>query len=159
LLHYLLIGWPWKEYEIKSALNAESKAAYLLLFHNMTVDVKNSSKEFEKLYRKWYGRRHFIAPVLLISVFVSIQSYFVGETVAEKLFNISGYKIDPIAIEGFFGAYIYGLFGILLVDIRSVSLLPVIYTEVPFGYLLQWLSGTRFLRSQTKPLVHLSHFA
>lgn len=79
VLLYLFIGWPWKRNEIFVMLDSKSKQRYMMTFQRQECSVEDASAAFQSFYDKWYGRKIFLAPTILLG----ILSMYYGSLLAE----------------------------------------------------------------------------
>jgi hypothetical protein len=106
-MHYILVGWPWKQNDIFVSMSSTAKQKYLKLFQRTIVSDSDADENFNRFYFKWYGRRHLVIPIIFVVAITFAQSYFVGQTIATRLFGVKGFVIDSTAIAGFVGVYIW----------------------------------------------------
>jgi hypothetical protein len=111
LIHYVAVGWLAKRNDIMDGLNAEARLAYFQMFSrgNTPANAAIASKEFEALYKRWYGRRFFVLPTLLLFIMVLTAASCVTFTVLVK----QNYLADPViavpdaGIAALAGAYLW----------------------------------------------------
>ena len=111
LLRYLCIGWEAKRKDILDGLSRSARLEYFKMFcrSNPPPEESKISTEFEKLYDKWYGRRFFWAPGLLLFL-VGIVAV---TTVVFTGLNRLGYMKNPLvdlpvtALAAIAGAYLW----------------------------------------------------
>ncbi len=108
---FLITGWAAKRKDIMDGLNEAARTAYFEMF--APADLPNGPPQpgsvkaaFERLYTKWYGRRFFTAPGVLL-VFVGLIStslmtftalHAVGYIGSNPLFDLP--KVASAAIAG-----------------------------------------------------------
>jgi hypothetical protein len=64
---YLITGWLAKRDDILDGLDADARVAYFTMFIRTgpPPDRNAAMVEFDRFYRRWYGRWHFLGPGLL----------------------------------------------------------------------------------------------
>jgi hypothetical protein len=113
LVHYVWNGWEAKRKDIMDSLNAEARLAYFKMFaRNDAIPPSASiaSTQFETLYSKWYGRRFFIVPGVLLFVVGAIAITMVALTGLYRLhYFVTPPLIDlpDIAMAAIAGAYLW----------------------------------------------------
>jgi hypothetical protein len=113
LIRYVMRGWKAKRQDIMDGLDVEARICYFKMFIRGEEPPARSraSKAFEELYTKWYGRRFFLVPgVLLFAVGLIVVSA-VTVTCLHRLGYIAhpGYTLPDIAMAAFAGAYLWVL--------------------------------------------------
>src|SRR5713226_5460904 len=68
LLRFVCVGWRAKRKDIMDGLSADARLAYFEMFSRSgtTPTLTTACDEFEQLYSRWYGRRFFVAPGLVL---------------------------------------------------------------------------------------------
>jgi len=111
-LHYIVVGWKAKRKDIMDGLDKEARLAYFQMFSRSDPtppDAGQAASQFEKLYSKWYGRRLFFVPALLLLL---VGSSAVASVVLSGLARL-GYVINPLynvpdtAMAAIAGAYLW----------------------------------------------------
>src|SRR5215831_15694395 len=64
---YLFSGWSVRRSEIVGAMSAAGATLYFQQFYPALAPGKDSVKVFAKHYRRRYGRRHYVLPLVLLS--------------------------------------------------------------------------------------------
>ena len=97
LLRYILVGWKAKRKDIMDGLNPDARLAYFEMFSRAesTPSAADASAEFERLYARWYGRRFFVGPLLLLLLVSVIAITMVVLTVL----HVNGYIWNPFSIH------------------------------------------------------------
>ena len=105
-LTYVVVGWQAKRKDILDGLTEDARQAYFDCFHRTGA---SSPETFEEVYLKWYGRRFFLPPgVLLCLVSITIVTL-----VAFTALHRQGYQGQKIlflpdtAIAAIAGAYLW----------------------------------------------------
>lgn len=111
LLRYISVGWRAKRKDIMDGLDADARLAYFEMFSRSgTMPTQGSaSTEFERLYFKWYGRRFFLVPGLLLFLVGFIAVTFVVLTVLHRLSYMANplFDLPDIAMAAIAGAYLW----------------------------------------------------
>jgi hypothetical protein len=111
LLRYVVVGWQIKRRDIMDGFNEAAKRTYFQMFvpSESVATVADATKEFERIYRKWYGRQFFFLPgVLLFVVTVMVVSM-----IAFSGFSRFAYIKNPVfdlpntALAALAGAYLW----------------------------------------------------
>ena len=111
MLRYICVGWQAKRKEIMDGLSPSARHEYFTMFSGSQPppDKPDASKEFEKLYERWYGRRYFCIPAILLGAVALIASsslvlsYFgKGFPSANALFHL-----PIVATAALTGAYLW----------------------------------------------------
>jgi hypothetical protein len=68
LVHYVIVGWQAKRKDVMDGLNSNACLLYFKMFSPTEVpeSPEKAVPAFEQLYRRWYGRRFFLVPGLLL---------------------------------------------------------------------------------------------
>jgi hypothetical protein len=68
LLRYVSVGWSAKRKDVMDGFTTGARQAYFEEFDRSckSLSEDEASKKFEELYFKWYGRRFFLLPGLLL---------------------------------------------------------------------------------------------
>jgi hypothetical protein len=113
LLRYARVGWEAKRQDIMDSLNGEARLAYFKMFDRSDAapgSATEASTRFENMYSKWYGRRFFVVPGLLL-LLVGVMSV---TTVALTGLHKLNYFADPFlfdlpntAMAAIAGAYLW----------------------------------------------------
>jgi hypothetical protein len=113
LIRYSTIGWKAKRQDIMDGLDATARVCYFAMFSrsgNPPTEA-NASAAFEQLYTKWYGRRFFLVPGLLLFAVGLIVVSVVTLTGLNRLGYMTNpiFSVPDIAMAAFAGAYLWVL--------------------------------------------------
>ncbi len=111
LVRYLTIGWYAKRRDIMDGLGPDARLAYFQMFcrNEDPPPEKDVCEAFEQLYEKWYGRRFFIVPGLLLFGIVLLgttAATFSGLALISYVKNPFASMPSP-AIAAFAGSYFW----------------------------------------------------
>jgi hypothetical protein len=109
LVGFLLHGWSRREQEIANILTNEAKQLYFSIFHQ-SIRVESSDAaymEFKKFYYQWYGRRHFLFPMILLFAVTATESYFIADALQDLVKPNRTPGHFSIAVAAMAGAYGY----------------------------------------------------
>jgi len=110
LIGHVTCGLSKKESDICESLSTKSKRTYLKFFQRqIKVDDSSSDEACEKAfvnhYRKWYGRRQYIFPIILSLIIAAIDSCIVGSQISKSILEQPWeLKVAPSAVAG---AYLF----------------------------------------------------
>ena len=111
LIRYVTVGWLAKRKDIMDGVGAEARLAYFKMFSPSEVPetADLAFAEFERLYSKWYGRRFFLVPGLLLSLTDLIAVAVVTLTVlhARGYVGTPLFDLPDIAVAAIAGAYMW----------------------------------------------------
>jgi hypothetical protein len=111
LAHYVIAGWSAKRKDIMDGFNADARLAYFQMFCRSSPipTLQNASAEFTKFHAKWYGRRYFIMPGLLLLLLSFTGVGVVTLTGLDRLNFLHNplIKIPDTAMAGMAGAYLW----------------------------------------------------
>jgi hypothetical protein len=120
IVAYLRAGWKVKRDEILDGLNPKAQIAYLIMFSSMTVKGSDLTREqilekFANFYKKWYGRHHFLVPLVLLVPTLLFLCSEVAITAAFRLpwgkanqnAELRQFMLPPIPIAAIAGAYLW----------------------------------------------------
>jgi hypothetical protein len=109
--HYFIVGWRAKRKDIMDGLNADARLVYFQMFSRSETmpSAATASVQFEKLYSRWYGRRFFITPGLLLFVVSASAATLVVLSGLERLHYLANplVKLPDIAMAAIAGAYLW----------------------------------------------------
>ncbi|MGY4511171.1 hypothetical protein [Bradyrhizobium sp. USDA 3650] len=155
LNHFVVHEWRRKQEEVNNSLDTQAKRTYLAVFWNRapeaaTVDPVIETKsdvdaEFDELYQRWYGRRRFIAPIIILVVIAALQNFYLGVKLVALVWDGEELGGATAAIAGAYTFVTWDLFSrvqqrnlaradILRNALRLAVAVPVGYA---FGSLLQ----------------------
>lgn len=111
LLRYVLIGWHIKRRDITDGFNEAARKTYFRMFvpSESVATADDATKEFDRIYRKWYGRQFFLVPGMLLFV----VTVMVVSMIAFSGFSRFGYMKNPVfdlpstALAALAGAYLW----------------------------------------------------
>jgi hypothetical protein len=112
ICRYLTIGWLAKRKDIMDGLNEMAREAYFEMFSrsDRKHPVRDSANlRFEQLYAKWYGRRLFVAPTLLLTVVAVVE---IALTICSVL-HTQGFaptllfNLSPVSVAALSGSYMW----------------------------------------------------
>lgn len=111
LLRFLTTGWFAKRRDVLDGLNDEACRAYFSMFscHRITTPGTERSA-FEQMYSRWYGRRMFIAPGVLLLLVSSFAVFAVVFSVMATLGYYDAnpfFPLEPAAVAALSGAYMW----------------------------------------------------
>jgi hypothetical protein len=111
LLRYYLVGWRVKRADIMDGLTANARRLYFAMFcgDKAVPSLDHVNASFEKLYDRWYGRRFFVVPGILLFLVVTLASVFVVLTILdEHKFAVNPlFNLPPTAVAALSGAYLW----------------------------------------------------
>src|SRR5580700_188503 len=144
LIDHLIYGWARKASEISNSLPASAKQTYLAVYQQKTVTIDNAPKDFDLLYRAWYGRHRYIVPITFVLAVAALENWVLANALL-KLVASNG-KLDsvPAAIAGAYTFVTWDFFArvqrrnLLTSDILRGALRLVI--AIPLGLALSTLS-------------------
>lgn len=113
VLRYLFLGWHAKREDIMDGLSADSRLKYFEMFckNDGISKCEDAFHEMDRMYARWYGRRLFVAPVLLlvvvggISVFLAVSTALRNQGLVESTFAFIDVKL--IGVAAIAGAYMW----------------------------------------------------
>jgi hypothetical protein len=153
VLYYLWngSGWQARKEKIVNSFNAKALALYYdLYFPGRAIKQTEVTKTFDIDYGKYYGRRHFVLPVVLLSLICGEAMWGLGRTVEEWLGVAQGPKYLPaMAVSAIAGAWMWVVSDQLTRlrngdfargDVSTAAFRFVI--AIPFGYAIASLDPT-----------------
>jgi hypothetical protein len=108
-------GWRERRERIFTYFKPSALKLYFTLYFP-SVDISKDSdpnliSRFEKHYGCYYGRRHYIAPFILLSIISGLGLFVVSETLKNWYGNTSNhFAVSPIVISSFLGAFTWVAF-------------------------------------------------
>jgi len=149
-------GWACRRRKILASLNAEALKKYYSLYFPADgicqQDYATSRAQFLKDFGRYYGRRHFIPPLLFLTLVSGVGIWGVVETCAAWMAVGWGtYKLPEMVVSAFLGAYTW-VVADQLARVRSRDFSPSnVYNAtyrfliaVPFGYSLSVFANKDF---------------
>jgi hypothetical protein len=117
-LHHVRVGWEVKRKDIMDGLSEEARLAYFKMFNRSEpppASATAASTEFEKLYSRWYGRRFFVVPGLLLFLVGVMTITTVALTGLHRLhylatpplFDFPNIDLPNTAMAAIAGAYLW----------------------------------------------------
>lgn len=97
IVAFLLTGWKAKRNDITDGVSLKAKQCYLMMFAlsnyasspapTLPADAASAAirceKVFADFYTRWYGRRHYVLPVLVfVAVLAGLAVYLAGSSPA-----------------------------------------------------------------------------
>lgn len=111
VVHYIWAGWHAKRKDIMDGLNADARQAYFEMFvrSEPKPDLDKATSRFDALYKKWYGRRYFLVPGLLLFAVSTIIVTLVLLSMLDRVGYMSNpfFNVPNIAIAATAGAYLW----------------------------------------------------
>lgn len=112
VIRYVSVGWRAKRREILDCLNADARLDYFKMFcrAQATPDASKCTAEFEQMYDRWYGRRLFTVPAVLLCIASSLSVVLMVLSIFHQVKFISinpAFDLQPIAIAALAGAYMW----------------------------------------------------
>jgi hypothetical protein len=112
IARYLEVGWVVKKQEIFDKFDDNAKTLYLKYFSNKIIDPQEAASEFETLYQKRYGRRHFFWPLVLLLIISFYEAVLVGHTIYNLVQNRLAdtnipWTLPKLALAALAGAYMW----------------------------------------------------
>jgi hypothetical protein len=109
--HYLVAGWRAKRKDIMDGFDAKARLEYFKMFcrGSPIPTPENASAEFTKFHAKWYGRRYFIVPGLLLLTLSFTMVSVITLTGLDRLQFLSNplLKMPDTAMAAMAGAYLW----------------------------------------------------
>ncbi len=155
---YLTIGWRAKRTDIMDGLNADARVAYFAMFcrANAAVAAGKAEESFDQLYERWYGRRHFWGPgILLVIVGLVVVTALTLTSLHRLQFLQSNpfFDLPTTALAALAGAYLW-VVNDLISRARRLDFSPAdvqwgvlrFVIAIPLGYAFASLaSGSPFI--------------
>jgi hypothetical protein len=94
LIRYLIVGWEAKRRDIMNGLSSDARLSYFEMFQRDRIPPAHGRvhHEFERLYSRWYGRRYFAAPALLLT----LTGLIVVALVVFSALDERGFLVNPL---------------------------------------------------------------
>jgi hypothetical protein len=109
--HYVIAGWSAKRKDIMDGFDAESRLEYFKMFCRSSPipTLEDAPAEFEKFHARWYGRRYYIMPGLLLLLLTVTGVMVVTLTGLDRLGFLHNplIKIPDTAMAAMAGAYLW----------------------------------------------------
>jgi hypothetical protein len=94
LIRYLIVGWEAKRRDIMNGLSTDARLSYFEMFQR-DRDPPAPGRvhhDFERLYGRWYGRRYFAAPAVLLT----LTGLIVVAVVVFSALDERGFLVNPL---------------------------------------------------------------
>jgi len=106
---FLFVGWHVKKKDILDGLNKESRLKYFEMFCRIgTFNLSNAMSEMDLMYLRWYGRRHFTIPLLMLLVVCATALYIgLGSAFAVDGPHYVPLQIGAVGMSAVAGAYMW----------------------------------------------------
>ncbi len=111
LCNFLAYGWKRKQEEVNNSLSIEAKRTYLLVFWNRELAQPKDeatkvaiNKEFDDLYQRWYGRKRFVSPILILLIIGVLANFYLARELIDL--TVNGKELDA-ATAAIAGAYTF----------------------------------------------------
>ena len=122
---YLFTGWSVRRSEIVGAMSAKGANLYFKQFYPALQPSTDPLQAFAQHFSRRYGRRHYLIPVVLLSIVASFLILMMTHTLLNwQLDSTSKTSLGPIAVGAIAGAYMW-VVGDLLIRCRVRRLAPV----------------------------------
>lgn len=112
-IYYLFTAWSTRYDNLSGYFTKDSLQLYYRLFLPSAVERAESDvfKTFRGSFVKYYGRRHYIAPLVSLGLISGIGVFFVANSLFAWADSNWVYKpLPPIALLSFLGAYMWVAF-------------------------------------------------
>jgi len=110
-VHYVIVGWSAKRKDIMDGFDADARLEYFKMFcrGSPIPSLQNASSEFMKFHAKWYGRRYYVMPGLLLLLLTVTGVVVVTLTGLDRLGFLHNplIKIPDTAMAAMAGAYLW----------------------------------------------------
>lgn len=110
-VHYVIAGWSAKRKDIMDGFDAEARFEYFKMFcrSRPIPTLENAPAEFTKFHARWYGRRYFIMPGILLLLLSFTGVAVVTLTGLDRLQFLHNplIKIPDTAMAAMAGAYLW----------------------------------------------------
>lgn len=110
-IFYLLAkaGWAERRQRILTQFNGDALTSYFNLFFPSLEIAGESDKKlitrFKKHYGCYYGRRHFVIPLILLAVITGLGLWATAETLKASETHNGSFALPPIILSAFLGAF------------------------------------------------------
>jgi hypothetical protein len=113
VVRYVVVGWAAKRKDIMDGISPDARACYFEMFSRAEgrTAPSEASKEFERLYVEWYGRRFFGVPGVLLfftALFAVSAVVFTGLDRLDYHGNPI-FRVPDTAMAALAGAYLWVL--------------------------------------------------
>jgi hypothetical protein len=162
VIHYIIVGWAAKRKDILDGFDANARLEYFKMF-GRSISCTNSQDaviEFVQFHSRWYGRRYFIAPFILLFLTSAIGVSAIAFTGLNRLgypvFNIAA--LPDTAMAAFAGAYLWAADDLIL-RARRLDMAPSDLMWAALRLAIAIPMGYAFAAVLTPALAHLTAFA
>ncbi|HZQ11393.1 MAG TPA: hypothetical protein VFB31_01130 [Pseudolabrys sp.] len=144
LCNFLLYGWARKFEEIDNSLTDEAKQTYFKVYLGQELAADKVDGAFSELYQRWFGRRRFITPVVLVFAVATIENFVLAQTLIQLVSPNPKLDTASAAIAGAYTFVAWDFFGrvqrrnLTAADIMRGALRLAI--AVPLGFAFSALS-------------------
>ena len=110
VLRYVRAGWKYKSLDIINSIDDEAQKIYLEKFQKHVGLTASAAKvEFYRAYHRRFGRRYFIAPVLILATLVVLASSLAIESILQpnKATWAPKLALNAAALSALAGAYMW----------------------------------------------------
>lgn len=110
LINYVRFGWRAKRRDIMDGLGRQARVAYFEMFApSVKVPPGTAFTRFEEIYDRWYGRRHYLVPGLLLFLAVGVGAVLV---IGSAFYTVAGidfpiFSLPDTAVAALAGAYMW----------------------------------------------------
>jgi hypothetical protein len=87
VIHFIIAGWAAKRKDIMDGFDANARLEYIKMF-GRSISCQSATEaatEFIRFHSRWYGRRYFIAPFILLFLTSAIGVFAVASTGLNRL--------------------------------------------------------------------------
>jgi hypothetical protein len=162
VLHYLIAGWAAKRKDIMDGFDADARDLYFKMFGRTAAfgTKEVACREFERFHSRWYGRRFFIGPVLLLFLITVTGVVEVAVTGLDHLgyLTIALPKLPVTAMAAFAGAYLWVVDDLIL-RARRLDMAPSDLMWASLRFVIAIPMGYCFARILTPSLAPFVSFA
>ena len=111
-LRYLITGWSAKSNDILDGLDADARVAYFAMFLRVAPAPHPTAAlaRFDRFYRRWYGRWHFLGPGALYAataIVVCVALTTCGLMLLTVLPPLPAGRVPTTALAALGGAYLW----------------------------------------------------
>lgn len=145
VVHFIIAGWAAKRKDIMDGFDDNARLEYFKMFGRSVAcsSAAEAATEFIKFHSRWYGRRYFIAPFVLLFLTSAIGVAAIAATGLNRLgytiFNIA--RLPDTALAAFAGAYLW-VADDLILRARRLDMAPSdlmwaalrLAISIPMGY-------------------------
>jgi hypothetical protein len=110
VLGYVLVGWGYKSEDITNSIDDKAKQIYLNKFENVTTTTCEKAKsKFDQSYYRRFGRRHFISPILVLTVLTLLEASLCADSLSkpETYLWAENFRLNYTGLAAVAGAYMW----------------------------------------------------